>query len=160
GPVSRTFPTPWKKTGGKWYFVVDTSAVQFALSQGKGAPPDVRPALTTRSSIVFGQDSEIQKSLRLENHSAGAVHFRVAGWDNDWFDINNSRGEIPAGESFPLVVVLKQIPAQRQRFVIAVEAVEPDKRVTRLEIPVEVEVPGAAFRKEMERAVRIYRAEQ
>ncbi|MBI3939504.1 MAG: hypothetical protein HY315_01595, partial [Acidobacteria bacterium] len=47
GPVSRTFPTPWKKTGGKWYFVVDTSAVQFALSQGKGAPPDVRPALTT-----------------------------------------------------------------------------------------------------------------
>lgn len=159
-PVSRTFPTPWKKIGGKWYFVVDTSAVQFALSQGKAPVPEAKPALSAMPSVVFGQDGEIQKSLRLENNSRGPVRFRVTSLDSDWLEVKNRGGDIPAGESFPLVIVLKQIPTERQKLLIGVEGIEPDQRMTRLEIRVEVEVPNAAFRTDMERAIRIYRAEQ
>lgn len=160
-PVSKTLVTPWKKVKGRWYFVVDRSALEVVTSQGKAtAVPEDKPALSAKMSVIFGLDPEFKKSVRLENTSAALIHFRVAALDTDWFDVINRSGEIPAGESFPLVVVLKQLPSQRRNFAITLESVDPEKRITRLEIAVEVNVPSESFRKEMERAMRIYRAEQ
>lgn len=160
-PLSRAFPTPWKKIGSRWYFVVDSSAIQQVMSVAKPAVEDPRPALAYKpSSIVFGMDGEIQKSLRIENKSEGTLRFRMSVVEDDWLEVKNRSGEIPSGDYFPVVLVLKQIPRERQMLRIVAEAAHTDGRVTQLEIPVELQVPNTAAQKEMENALRKYRANQ
>ncbi|MBI2821175.1 MAG: hypothetical protein HYX74_03025 [Acidobacteria bacterium] len=161
-PVSRSFITPWKKIDGTWYFVVDTSAIQAATSQGKAASPapqQARPVLTFRPPLSFGEDAAIEKSVQLENNSAGIVQFRVAVLDDEWLEVRNQKGEIPPGQSFPLIIVLKRIPEEHRTLKVVVEATEPDRRIFQLEIPVKLQPPQPLVRNEMVRAIRVYRAE-
>ncbi|HEY2934232.1 MAG TPA: hypothetical protein VGK99_21025 [Acidobacteriota bacterium] len=158
-PISRSVTTNWKKITGKWYFVVDTSALE-AFRRGMAAmPAEPKAVLAYKPIVVFGQDAEIQKSVRLQNNSTGMVEFRIAGWDDEWFDIKNRSGEIPAGEYFPLVITLKQMPERLEKKSILVEGILPDKQIHRLEIPVTLNAPAAALRKQMQDAIRKYRAE-
>ena len=165
-PLSRSFSTPWKKLRGQWYFVVDMSAVEQAMSQSGGAleqrvPPQAPRPLAFTPAVTFGLDGEIRKGLRIENNSSQPTRFRVVSVNEDWLDLLNQSGEIPAGESFPLVLILKQVPREHQTLVISVEGIRPDRQITRLEIPVQLEAPpDTSIRQNMERAIRKYKAGQ
>jgi len=158
--LSRTFSTPWKKIGGKWYFVVDPAVLDIIGGKPDNTAPEAKPVLTFKPLITFGLDSEIQKSLRIENNSSGIVQFQVVGLDQDWLEIKNRRGEIPAGEYFPIVVVLKKVPTESRKLVMRIEGTEPNRKITLLEVPIQLQVPTTQNQKEIERAIRKYRQEQ
>ncbi|MBI4454439.1 MAG: mobile sperm domain-containing protein [Acidobacteria bacterium] len=160
-PLSRTFPTPWRKIGGKWYFVVDTSALQQVMTAAQGGVlSEARLPLSYDASVVFGADGKIEKKIRLKNNTGSPIRFRVASWDHQWLEIKNRTGEIPPGEGVPLEIVLQQIPRQTQALTIRVEGIESDQRITPLEIPVELQIPDPKSEREIERAIRSYRANQ
>lgn len=156
-PVSKSLTTNWKKIGGKWYFVMDTSALDLIRSRVPALPAETKAVLSYKPLVSFGQDSEIQKSVRLENNTAGTLEFRLVGWDDQWFDIKNRSGDIPAGEYFPLVITLKQMPERHEKQSILVEGILPDKQVHRLEIPVILDVPVESLAKAMRDKIRQYR---
>jgi hypothetical protein len=158
--MPRTFSVPWKKINGRWYFVVDPTVLDVIARKPTEALTKEKPALTSKPLITFGLDGEIQKNLRLENNSSGPIQFRIASFEEGWLDIKNRKGEIPAREYFPLVVVLKKVPAEQQKTVIIVEGVDSRKQITQLEIPIELQVPSEPVRKEILRAIRKYREEQ
>ncbi len=157
--LPRTFSTPWKKINGKWYFVVDPAVLDIMGGKSNYTLPDEKPILTFKPLITFGLDGEIQKSLRIENNSAGIVRFRVVGLEEDWLEIKNRKGEIPGGEYFPLVVVLKKVPTESRKLVLRVEGTEPNRKITLLEVPIRLQVPTLQIQKEIEKAIRKYRQE-
>jgi hypothetical protein len=156
----RTFSVPWKKISGQWYFVVDPAVLDIVARRQTEAGPKEKPVLSFKPLVTFGLDGEIQRSLRLENNSSGAIQFRIASFEEECLDIKNRKGEIPAGEYFPLVLVLKKIPNEQRKTVVMVEGVDASKRITQLEIPIELQVPSEPVRKEILKAIRKYREEQ
>ena len=136
------------------------------MSQSGGAleqrvPPQAPRPLAFTPAVTFGLDGEIRKGLRIENNSGQPTRFKVVSVNEDWLDLLNQSGEIPAGESFPLVLILKRVPREHQTLVISVEGIGPDRQITRLEIPVQLEAPpDTSIRQNMERAIRKYKAEQ